>query len=333
MKSYFQFLVFFLILISCKQKVEVKESSSPVGPYFSETADTTAKLFAEGIISKPYQELNSVFSPDGKEFYYTLADPGRSFYVIMMYSMDEDGHWEGPKVAPFSGKYPDADPYITSDNSKMYFISQRPVDQTGSEIKDFDIWMVNRTDTGWSDAIRLDTTINTPANEFYVSATDDGSIYYSGQYQGGYGYGDIYQAKPEGEKYVVTNLGEAINSKWGEGDPYVSPDGKILIFMSWGRADDMGSGDLYISFKKDGEWQPAQHLGPEVNSPYFEYCPMLSPDGKYFFWTSYKAEPLTNPQGYTYESYTNRLEGTMNGLGNIYWIDAEVLGRLKPAVK
>ena len=329
MKSIPAIYIFLLFLSSCQPKTEVKETSLPNGAYFSQSADTTAQLFAPGIVSKAYQELNAVFSPDGKEFYYTIADPGRNFYTIMVYIKDENEDWQGPEVASFSGKYPDADPYITSDNKKLYFISQRPIDNVETETKDFDIWMVNRTETGWSDAIRLDTIINTPNNEYYVSATDDGSIFYSSNYPGGLGYGDIYEARPENGSYVVENLGEAINSPSGEGDPYVSPDGNMIVFMSWGRADDLGRGDLYISYKKDGVWQKAQNMGSEINSPSFEYCPMMSPDGKYFFWTSYRSSSLVNESGYDYKSYIERLEGTDNGLGNVYWIKADVLEQFK----
>ncbi len=325
MKTFVYISLLFITTVSCNSKSEVKESSLPNGPYFSEAADTTAQLFAEGLVSKKYQELNSVFSPDGKEFYYTIADPGRNFYAIMVYSRDENQNWNGPEIASFSGKYPDADPYITSDNKKLYFISQRPIDNTSTKPKDFDIWVVNRTETGWSEAIRLDTIINTPKNEFYVSATDNGSIFYSSNYDGGLGYGDIYEARLKNGKYVVTNLGEAINSPTGEGDPYVSPDGNMIIFMSWGREDDLGRGDLYISFKKDGVWQKAQNLGSKINSSSFEYCPMMSADGEYFFWTSYRSTPLVNPEGYDYKSYMEKLENADNGLGNVYWIKAEVL--------
>jgi len=329
MKVYFYIPFLLLFLISCKTKTEVKEGSLPNGAYFSQVADTTAQIFAEGIVSKAYQELNAVFSPDGKEFYYTVADPGRNFYAIMVYTQDENEDWAGPEVASFSGKFSDADPYITSDNKKLYFISQRPIDEMSIEKKDFDIWMVNRTETSWSDAIRLDTIINTPKNEFYVSATDDGSIFYSSNYENGLGYGDIYEARFEDGEYKVENLGDAINSPTGEGDPYVSPDGNMIIFMGWGRKDDLGRGDLYISFKKDGVWQKAQNLGSRINSPSFEYCPMMSPDGKYFFWTSYRSTPMENPEGYDYKSYIDRLENTDNGLGNIYWIDAAVLDEFK----
>ena len=54
--------IFLLSISSCQPKTEVKETSLPNGPYFSQTADTTAQLFAPGIVSKSYPELNSVFS-------------------------------------------------------------------------------------------------------------------------------------------------------------------------------------------------------------------------------------------------------------------------------
>jgi len=47
--------------------MKVNENSNQKGNYFFEKADTTAKIFAEGIVSKKHDELNAVFSPDGKE--------------------------------------------------------------------------------------------------------------------------------------------------------------------------------------------------------------------------------------------------------------------------
>jgi len=319
-----------IFLTSCHSNRNVDENNKPKGAYFSEKADTIANIFAEDIVSTMHDELNAVFSPDGKEFYYTLANPRRSFYTILMFSLDENENWQGPKVAPFSGKYSDADPYITSDNKSLYFISKRPFNETEKEeSKDFDIWVTNRTNNGWSDAIRLDTTINTSRDEYYVSATDDGSIFYSAQNEGSLGSSDIYEAKPKNGGFEVLNLGEAINSEFREGDPYVSPDGNMIIFTSSGREDGFGSVDLYISFKKEGIWQKAQNIGPQINSKSFDYCPMMSPDGRYFFWTSYKSDPLFNPDGYTYEPYLSRLENAKNGLGNIYWIKAEVLEKFR----
>jgi len=198
-----------------------------------------------------------------------------------------------------------------------------------SNKKDYDIWYVERREAGWSKPINVGKPINTDKNEFYVSATDDGSIFYSANYEGGLGNSDIYEAKLIDGKYVVTNLGDAINSPTGEGDPYVSHDGKMIIFMSWGREDDMGGGDLYISFKENGVWKKAVNMGEKINSTEFEYCPMMSPDGKYFFWTSYQASPFPSKQPRTYDEFIERIGGADNGMGNVYWIKADVLDQFK----
>jgi len=92
---------------------EKQTPTLPSGDYFGLTADTTAQIFAEGIVSREFQELNAVFSPDANEFYFTIADPSRSFYSIVFYKKNNAGQWEGPTMAPFSGSYGDADPYFT----------------------------------------------------------------------------------------------------------------------------------------------------------------------------------------------------------------------------
>lgn len=323
-------------MISCSPTEKLIQSQSenlilPKGDYFGLTASMKAEMFAPGIVSREFQELNAVFSPDGNEFYYTIADPARSFYTIVFYKKNNKQEWEGPTVAPFSGSYSDADPAFSSDGQRLYFISRRPVEQQSVEPKDFDIWVTNRIGNNWSKPTNLGAPINTDANEYYVSVTDKESIVYSGNYEGkGFGYSDIYEASLGVDgTYVVENLGEAINSKQGEGDPFISPDGKMLVFMSWGRPDGLGSGDLYISFKENGEWSKAKNLGEQINSKQFEYCPMLSPDGKYFFWTSYKSSPMHSQTPRKYEEYVERLKSIDNGLGNIYWIDATVLKDLK----
>ncbi len=324
--------LFFMLFSACTptESTAPQEKEKTIsGDYFGLTGSTSAEIFAEGIVSREFQELNAVFSPDGQEFYFTIADPGRNFYTIVFYKKNQKDEWEGPEVAPFSGSYSDADPFFSPDGTKMYFISKRPLDGTSKEPKDFDIWMVEKTATGWSAAKNLGAPINTEKNEFYVSVTREGSIFYSGNYDGGKGYGDIYEAKLVDGKYVVENLGDAINSPTGEGDPYISPDGNTLIFMSWGREDDLGRGDLYISFKENGNWKKAVNMGEQINSEAFEYCPMISPDGKYFFWTSYQMKAYHTEKARDYTAFIDRLKEIDNGLGNIYWIKAEILESYK----
>ena len=325
-KTNFLFLALMIFIVGCTSTSNETKVKLPSGDYFGLTASSTAQIFAKGIVSREFQELNAVFSPDGNEFYFTIADPLRTFYTIVFYKKNKNGEWEGPEVAPFSGSYSDADPYLSSDGNRLFFISKRPITKAETKPKDFDIWVTDRVKTGWSEPQRLSPVINTEANEFYVSVTDDESVFYSAQYEKGLGYGDIYEASQDADgNHVIKNLGGAINSKNGEGDPYVSPDGKMMIFMSWGREDGLGNGDLYISFKENGKWSQAKNLGEKINSNAFEYCPMLSPDGKYFFWTSYRSSPKHTQIPRDYKGFMDKLNDVDNGLGNVYWIDAKVL--------
>jgi Tol biopolymer transport system component len=67
-------------------------------------------------------------------------------------------------------------------------------------------------------------------------------------------------------------------------------------------------------------------LAIKINSGGNEYSPTISPDGKYFFWTSTRGfadKPLE--KRLNYQELTNRLRSPGNGLGDIYQIDMDVL--------
>ena len=54
-----------------------------------------------------------------------------------------------------------------------------------------------------------------------------------------------------------------------------------------------------------------------------EYCPILSPDGKYLFLTSYRGfadEPLPRRLE-SYDELLQKLRSTLNGSGNVFQID------------
>jgi hypothetical protein len=90
--------------------------------------------------------------------------------------------------------------------------------------------------------------------------------------------------------------------------------------MASGRPDDLGGGDLYGSVRKDGKWTPAVNLGPKINGRGLDIGPFLSPDGKYFFYSSARRDPGI-PQG-------TRPPRPRNGLGDIYQIDLDALRAL-----
>ena len=104
-----------------------------------------------------------------------------------------------------------------------------------------------------------------------------------------------------------------VNSNTSEVDSYIAPGA-------------MGNGDLYISEQVNGTWTPARHLGNGINSTAREYCPAASPDGKYFFFTSFRGFGDRIPDApWSYKEFRSGLDSVLNGWGNIYQVDIAAL--------
>jgi len=121
----------------------------------------------------------------------------------------------------------------------------------------------------------------------------------------GPGLPDIWRARPAAGGYAPAEcLPPPVNSAGFEGDTLVAPDESYLI-VSTSRDPQSDQADLFLSFPgPKGTWKPLVKLGFDVSSPLGENCQMLSPDGRYLFFTRD---------------------------GDIYWVDAAVIERTKLA--
>ncbi|HXG64647.1 MAG TPA: hypothetical protein VNO70_06040, partial [Blastocatellia bacterium] len=264
-------------------------------PYASNKPIPEPVLFGEGIVSTAGDDLNAAFSPDGKTVYFSKNVPVNRMGVIL-YSEHNNGRWSAPEVAPFSGQYSDYDPFFSHDGSKLFYISNRPV-EAGKPKRDYDIWVVEKTANGWREARNLGGPINTEKDEFYPSLAADGTLVFSANRAGTKGGFDLYKSKLVDGKYTEPeNMGDAINSQFAEIDSYIAPDQSFIVFASYGRPDELGRGDLYISYYRNGAWTKAVNLGNKINSSAREYCPIGSPDGKYFFFTSFRGFADKTPE-------------------------------------
>jgi len=286
-------------------------------------------VFAPGTISTGDYESHPAFTPDGATLFYLKDAPNFSFWTMVV-SKFENGQWQPPQLAPWSGQYRDADPFITPDGKRLYFISDRPIDDKAdkSKRKDLDIWMVERDGDAWSAPKRLDAPVNSPGNEWFPTLAADGTIYFGSDREGGLGATDLYRCRLVDGKYQpAENLGPNVNSPADEYEPLINADQSILIFMASGRPDEKGGGDLYVTKAVDGKWQPARNLPVPINTPFMEIAPKISPDGKYFFFTStrgvFRGGPL--PDKKSTDEMMSILHGPRNGLGDIYQVDAGVV--------
>lgn len=262
----------------------------------------TPRIFAPIVVSTEKRELNAVFSPDGDEFYFTVTRPSGRWEIQVMKRIDNI--WQKPMTAGFSGIYSDVDMCLSHDGLRMFYSSNRPL-EAGGKTRDIDIWYVIRSKQGekWSEPVNPGPPVNSKGSEFYPSLTRQGHLYLQTEREENFGAKDIYRSVFENGKFgEPENLGEGVNSKYFEGDAMISPGEDFLIF-SVNKPGGLGEGDLYINFRQtDGSWTEGIYMRPNINTPAHENCPMLTPDGRYLFYTS----------------------------GNdIYWVDAAIIEKFR----
>jgi hypothetical protein len=293
------------------------------------------QLVGEGVISTSDDESGFALTPDGKTAFFSKISPttaGEPLQVICI-SYFENGHWSTPEIAPFSsGLYRDFGPSMTPDGSRLFFISNRP--SGDAKERDFNIWYVDRIASGWSEPRNVGAPVNSPAHEYGVSVAANGTLYFASNRAGGKGSFDIYRSTlKDGQYQAPENLGDAVNTIGVEAHPAISPDESMLVFTALGREDEIvgvhkgyNKGDLYISYRRNGVWTAARNCGPAINSGGGESWPGFSSDGKLFFFSSERGFATYRlKRRLTWRELRRGLSGTLNGMGNIYQVDAAVL--------
>jgi Tol biopolymer transport system component len=292
----------------------------PAGPSHAVATTTEASIFSPGVISDHRWQYRITFTANGKTAYYTVADnffPAVRQSSIYVSHLQHDGAWSTPVVADFSGTYTDIDPFITPNGQRMYFSSIRPLD--GVPKPDLDIFVMERTPSGWSEPVRLGPEINTAQDELYPSADASGTLYFASGPFGPTPESDwnIYNAQRVGSGFAQRQPIDAINTRlpWNPADPTwdwefnpeISVDGRTLIFTSL-RPGGYGFGDLYVSHLHQGEWSEPVNLGPAVNTSDDEFHPTLSRDRRTLYFARTVFSPTFVPSDF-YSVPTSALEG------------------------
>ena len=291
--------------------------------YAPNYAAVTAELFGEGVFSIGDYELPPTFTLDGRIAYFTVSTPQYGRIRWILESRRTGNGWSEPKVASFSGRYDDCDPWISPDGSQLFFLSKRPITEGGPPKRDLDIWVMPRQPNGgWGAPRHLGDRVNGPGDEHYVTATTDGTLYIAAVRSDSRGLGDLYRISHVNGQYEdPVNLGPSLNSpETHETTPYISPDGRYMIYGIRGRPDSFGDLDLYITVRdSSGQWSAPRNLGPGVNSSAGELCPIVSSDGRYLYFTSTRGfidkGPGDTENG---KDLYKRLRSPRNGLGDTY---------------
>ena len=264
-------------------------------------------------------------SKNRKEAYFTIQNLNESKGAIVK-TERINNTWTNFEIDSFSGKYRDIEPFLTPNNIRLYFSSNRP---KGNSLKetDYDIWYVERKsiNSKWSQPINLGSPVNTKHNEFYPSLSKNHNIYYTSDQNAATSKDDILLAKWNGSSYEQPEfLNKKINSKSYEFNAFIAPNEEFLLYTIYKAKDGLGSGDLYISFKDEkGKFQTRKNLGNLINSERMDYCPFYDEKTNTLYFTSKRDNTKLKKSGNLSE-FNTIANGYMNGLSRIYKVKIDL---------
>ncbi|WP_339699607.1 hypothetical protein [uncultured Roseivirga sp.] len=229
------------------------------GPYMGQKPPgMVAEPFALGIISTEGWEVEGVFAPGMKEFYFTTSR-GEHFSPTVIGFRQEGNVWK--KYTEFRRR---GEMAFSPDGSRMHM---------AKGYKD-------RIDDGWSER----KSIGSSFEEFQIMRLTASSkaTYVFDELGMPNGDGVIrYSRLIDGERETPRPFGKEINTGRMNAHPFIAPD-ESYIMWDGRREEGYGGSDIYISFRKeDGSWGDAINMGDKVNTAHWDAYASVTPDGKY----------------------------------------------------
>lgn len=187
-------------------------------------------------------------------------------------------------------------PGITADEASLFFTyngdkskgglqdSYLEPDSAGDYFDD--VFVSHKKAGNWLSPESVGNKVNTNQNDRFEGISPDGQILYVSRTTPR-DRGDIYECRMEtGGWSTPQKMNGNINTADWEGGISVSGDGNTIYFASE-RSGGVGGKDIYRSVKQsNGEWGPAENLGPSINSYYNEERPFFHLDDHTLFFIS-----------------------------------------------
>ena len=309
--------------------VSAQESSSidrdfPLleGPYMGqEPPGMVAKPFAPGIISTEGWEVEGVFAPNMKEFYFTTSAE-EPFRPMVIGFRQENNVWK--KYTEFKRR---GEVSLSPDGSRMHM---------AKGYKD-------RVGDGWSERKSLGPLFDREDwGIMRLTASAKGTYVFDD-----YKSNDVIRISTieNGVRQAPKKMSPIVNSGEFTAHPFIAPDESYLIWDSE-REDGFGDSDLYISFRQtDGSWGPAINMGEQVNTDKWEAYASVTSNGKFMlfnrgvdttnhnidiYWVDAQIiETLRLQQTSESISYTIAYSSKESGNGEIYLTDDDGKSKIK----
>ena len=261
------------------------------GPYMGQKPPgLVAEPFAPGIISKEGWELEGVFAPGMKEFYFVTRSGTKKPATVIGFRQ-QGNVWKKYTEFKRTGEIS-----FSPDGTRMHM---------AKGYKD-------RKGDGWSERKSLGPLFNRDDwGIMRLSASAKGTYVFDD-----YKSGDVIRISrlKDGKRQAPKEMGPVVNTGEWTAHPFIAPDESYLIWDSE-REGGYGDSDLYISFRQeDGSWGAAINMGATVNSDKWEAFASVTSDGKYILFNRRIDDGSNNDN--------------MNV--DIYWVDAQIIEVLRP---
>jgi len=247
-----------ILLIESSNSYSQDEFPKLEGPYMGQTPPgLVAEPFAPGIISKQGWEIQGVFAPGMKEFYFT-TDRGKGTPIIVIGFRQQNNVWK--KYIEFERR---GEVTFSPDGKRMHM---------AKGYKD-------RIGDGWSKRKSLGPMFD--REDWHIMRL-------SASAKGSYVFDDSKNKNSiristlkHGERQAPEKMGPVVNTGKLTAHPFIAPDESYVIWDSE-REGGYGASDLYISFRqKDGSWGSAINMGDSINSEMGDTYASVTPDGNY----------------------------------------------------
>lgn len=209
------------------------------------------------------------------------------------------------KLDQLNSPYRETNPCITPDGKYLFFMSGRGEQSWsnpeytvyhGKNEADGDIYYSKKTGDKWSDPVCMDSTVNTGMGEDEPNVTPDGQFVLFQSWKEGWDTegGPYYISELSGKRWGIPrplagNIHRFFIDQIKKNDWYfatdgssLSSDGSIFIFAAgkWYQ-DPM---DLYISFRKNGDWTYPVKM--DLNTENDERSVFIAGDSRTLFFSS-----------------------------------------------
>lgn len=254
---------------------------------YSKSVKALDVINAGASINSAQSEYFPSLTVDAQRLVWTkrVSEFNEDFY----YSEKLNGQWL--PASPINGEIntpmKEGAQQISQDGNALVFAGQYP-DGFGR----FDIYIAERTASGWSARQNLGDRIN---SEFWESSPclspDKSALYFASDRPGGYGGIDLYVCRKlaNGKWSFPENLGPAINTTGDESSPFLHADNETLYFSSNG-LQGYGGADLFKAKLGTAGFEAVQNLGYPINTIDNEGSFFVTADGTTAWLASNRAD-------------------------------------------